>query len=151
MAMQLMVRKAPEPPPGDKRGGEMRGTGEAARIVIVEDELMVAWSLEATVEDFGYSVVGIFADGAAALAALAREPTDLVLMDINLGRGMDGVDTARRIKAAHSIPVIFISAYADPETQGRIADRIPGSVLLSKPVQPAILEAAMRAALNPPH
>lgn len=116
-------------------------------VAIVEDELMVAWALKSTVEDLGYQVAGIFADADAALARLLVQPVELVLMDINLGAGMDGVEMARRVKAAFQTPVIFISAYADPETRDRIAKAVPGAPLLSKPVQTELLAAAIRDAL----
>jgi CheY-like chemotaxis protein len=117
------------------------------RVAIVEDELMVAWSLQATVEDLGYQVAGIFADADAALAQLLLQPVDLVLMDINLGRGMDGVETARRVKAAFRTPIVFISAYADPAMRERIAKAVPGAPLLSKPVETSLLTAAIEDGL----
>lgn len=109
---------------------------------------MVAWSLESSVEDLGYSVTGIFADADAVLESLLTKPVELVLMDINLGGGMDGVDTARRIRAAYNIPIIFISAYADAAMQARIGKDVPGARFLRKPVQAADLEGVLRSALG---
>lgn len=150
MPMQFSAARVP-PPDGDSlRRAGAPATAREHRIAIVEDELLVAWSLETTVEDMGYSVTGIFSNADAVLASLLLHPVDLVLMDINLGGGMDGVDAARRITAASTARIIFISAYADPAVQARIRDSIPGAVLLRKPVQQAELGEALARSLSPP-
>lgn len=130
----------PAPQPRETRDDYAPGAG----ILIVEDELMVAWSFESQLEDAGYSVAGIVASGEAALARIAADPPELVLMDINLGAGIDGIETARRIRAAAPIPVIFISAYSDPETRERLDSAVPGSAFLSKPITFAALDRAIR-------
>ncbi len=137
-------------PPPRRKGEEDAESARATqpRIAIVEDELMVAWALESNVEDMGYSVTGIFPDADAVLESLLTRPVELVLMDINLGGGMDGVDTARRIRAAYNIPIVFISAYADAAMQARIAKDVPGARFLKKPVQAPDLEATLRNALG---
>lgn len=150
MHIQLSPRNAPSGGPATRSRGDKPGLAPARRIAIVEDELIVAWSLESTVEDLGYSVIGIYADANAVLASLAARPAELVLMDINLGGGMDGVETACRIKAFHAVPIIFISAYADQATRARIAKAVPGARLLRKPVQAVELEAALRSAFSRP-
>lgn len=129
--------------PGDHRDSD---SAPVVRIVIVEDELMVAWSLETTVEEMGHQVVGMFADGETALAAIGAARPDLVLMDINLGGGIDGVETARRIRTEHKAPILFISAYSDVETKARVEMTVPGAMLLRKPVPPERLGAAIEQA-----
>lgn len=113
------------------------------RVAIVEDELMVAWSLEAMLEDLGYEVAGMFANGEDALAALSRRPVDLVCMDINLGAGIDGVETARRLARERGPAILFISAYSDAATASRIRAQVPGAPLLGKPLSQASLEEAI--------
>ncbi len=104
---------------------------------------MVAWSLEALVGDLGCEVVVTYARGEAAAAGIDDEQVDIVLMDINLGGGIDGVETARRLREAQDLRIIFISAYADPETHRKISLAVPGAPLLRKPVSAALLAAAL--------
>lgn len=119
------------------------GDGTGRRIAIVEDEMMVAWSLETMAEELGHVVTGVFASGEAAIEALSRDPPDLLFMDINLGGGIDGVETARRLRQAHAMTVLFISAYADDATRDRVREAIPDARLLGKPVQTLILKQAI--------
>ena len=148
MPVQFSPSDGPLPRRRRRNHGGEPAPAAGRRIAIVEDELMVAWALESSVEDMGYSVTGIFADADAVLESLLTRPVELVLMDINLGAGMDGVDTARRIRAAYGIPIIFISAYADAAMQTRIGKDVPGARFLRKPVQAADLEGALRSALG---
>lgn len=145
MQVHFSPPATPPRPPSDRVDDVGATASPTRKVAIVEDELMVAWSLEGIVEDLGHSVVGIFANAEAVLESLLTQPAELVLMDINLGGGMDGVDTARRIKAAYRIAIIFISAYADPAMRERVAKAVPGAQLLKKPVQVADLVAAIAA------
>ena len=133
------------PPPGAAGLGDRLGREPplGRRVAIVEDEMMVAWSLETMVEDLGYEMVGIFPRGEAALAAITPDGVDIVLMDLNLGGGMDGVETARRLREADNVRIIFISAYADPATRARVTAEVPGALLLRKPVSAARLAQAL--------
>jgi two-component system, response regulator PdtaR len=117
----------------------------AKRIAIVEDELMVAWSLESMAQDLGHEVIGIYPSGEAALAGLADEEANLVFMDINLGSGMDGIETARRLRNGSRVPILFISAYADPATRTRVQEAVPDAMLLGKPVSGSALARAIEA------
>jgi len=119
--------------------------------MIVEDEVMVAWAMETLVEEMGHKVVGLHSGGAAAIAAFAQDLPDLLLMDINLGSDLDGIETARRIRAVSAVPILFISAYGDAATRHRIAEAVPGAALLSKPVQPHALKRAIDEAVATPH
>lgn len=149
MQIHFSGKRVPQPGLTKSQGAKALADPRARRIAIVEDELLVAWSLETSVEDMGYEVTGIFSNADAVLASLLRHPVDLVLMDINLGGGMDGVDAARRIAAASDARIIFISAYADPETQERIRQSVPAALLLRKPVQEAELGDAIARSLAP--
>ncbi|HEY0438660.1 MAG TPA: response regulator, partial [Xanthobacteraceae bacterium] len=73
---------------------------------------------------------------------------DLVLMDINLKGNIDGIEAARRIRELVDTYVIFITAYSDPATLARIQETVPGAPVLSKPVAPGRLGAAIKRALN---
>jgi CheY-like chemotaxis protein len=104
------------------------------RVAIIEDELMVAWSMETMLEDLGHDVVGIFANGEDALAGLRDETVDVVCLDINLGAGMDGIEVARRMRGTQPIAILFVSAYSDAATKLRIKEAVPGALLLQKPI-----------------
>ena len=86
-----------------------------AAIFIVEDEVIVAEDIRQTINTLGYSVSGIARSGEVAIEKVRETRPDLVLMDIHLAGGMDGVETARQIYSLFKIPVIYITAHADDE------------------------------------
>lgn len=89
---------------------------EQDRILIVEDERIIALDLRRRLERFGYRVVGMAAEANEAVDLAAREMPDLVLMDIMLSNGSDGITAATEIRRQHRIPVVFLTAYADEST-----------------------------------
>ncbi len=89
---------------------------EAARIAICEDERIVALDIKTFLVRSGSSVVGVFSSAEELLENMARINPDLVLMDINLEGDMDGVEASRELFERWSVPVIFLTAYADPST-----------------------------------
>jgi CheY-like chemotaxis protein len=91
-----------------------------ARILIVEDERLIAFDLQRRLTRLGYTVVALAASGVEAIQqALALHP-DVVLMDIRLQGDMDGVEAAQQIHASAAIPVVFMTAYVDADTQRRV-------------------------------
>jgi len=142
--MHLMVGP-PYKPARVAKIGPFQTTAMAVKhVAIVEDELMVAWSIEAMLEDLGHKVVGMFANGEEAVTALSAQAVDLVCMDINLGGGMDGIEAARRISEGRLVRILFISAYSDATTRQRVLDEVPGARLLGKPLMLNTLEQAIR-------
>jgi CheY-like chemotaxis protein len=100
-----------------------------ARILIVEDERLIAVDLQRRLTRLGYAVVALAASGAEAIhKALALCP-DVVLMDIRLQGDMDGVEAAQQIHASTTVPVVFMTAYVDEDTQQRIRATSPWSCL----------------------
>jgi len=85
------------------------------RILIVEDEGVAALDIKRTLESFGYEVVGRVVTGNDAISYAESTRPDLVLMDIVLKGSMDGIDAAMEIKKQLSIPVVFLTAYAEDE------------------------------------
>ena len=91
----------------------------ASRILIVEDEAIVALDLEGRLARMGYEAVGRATSGEDAIAlALAHRP-DLVLMDIRLSGEMDGISAADEIRRSIRAPVIFLTAYSEDATLNR--------------------------------
>lgn len=118
----------------------------ALRVHVVEDERIVALDLRASLEDLGYQVTGISSSEQQAVDDVQRHRPDLVLMDINLGRGGDGVNAGRRILREQAIPVVYLTAYAAQDTIDRAGEVAPYGYLL-KPVEMRELNATIRIAL----
>ncbi|MEI7773013.1 MAG: ATP-binding protein [Chloroflexales bacterium] len=99
-------------------------------IVIVEDEAVIARDLQLLLEDLGYAVPAIAATADEALASIDAAAPDLVLMDIRLADGSDGITVAEAILARWAIPVVFLTAHADPVTVARAQATSPYGYLL---------------------
>ena len=115
-----------------------------AKILIVEDEYLVAADLEASLEELGYSCAGIAPDLETALTLAASKP-DLALVDIHLRDGQTGPLIAARLAQEHGIAVLFVTA------NPRMAlDASPPGVIgvLNKPCQEAVVAAAVAYALQ---
>ncbi len=132
-------------------------TGNAGplRILVVEDDPIIALGLEALVADLGHSVVTTTDTAEEAVDAAALYRPDLILMDINLRGKRDGVSAAREIKEQLGTPVLFLTAYSDRETMNRVSEIAPLGVV-SKPVfrnglQSALLGATSQLARATPH
>jgi len=114
--------------------------------MIVEDEILVALDLEATLEDFGYEPVGIAADLKTALALVKTEPT-VALVDLNLRDGPTGSEIGARLARDHGIKVLFLTA--NPLMLGK---GVAGTVgVLTKPCWPDAVRAAIEYALCGDH
>lgn len=114
-----------------------------ARILIVEDEMLVAMELEAILEDLGYVSVGIAPDMPTALELATLKP-DLALVDLNLRDGLTGPEIGKRISGEHKATVLFITA--NPRVLG---DGIAGTIgVLTKPTDLENVSAAVEYALR---
>lgn len=127
---------------GRNRGN--RTPGAPLRVLIVEDEAMIALHLDCLVQDFGHDVVGIVRTADEAIATAGRLRPDIVLMDIRLARG-DGVTAAGEIQQRFAITSIFMTAHADDDTRRRALDTAPLDYLI-KPVDPVRLAGALQRA-----
>ena len=90
-----------------------------ARLLIVEDEAIVAMDLRFKLEDLGYSVIGVARFGKDAVRMAYQESPDLILMDINLQGEMDGVVAAKPMRERHKGPVVFLTALGDRDSLQR--------------------------------
>ena len=87
---------------------------EETKILIVEDEFIVANDIRNSLHSMGYVVTGIAASGEKAIRKAELEKPALVLMDIMLRGEMNGIEAAKQIHSQFNIPVVFLTAYADP-------------------------------------
>ena len=141
----------PRGPRSDGRPGFETEGRQKLRVMIVEDELFVAMHLESLLEDLGYEVTGIVSNGETAISEFRLQRPEIVLMDMNLGGGIDGLIAAQQIRAVNEVCVIFVTAYSDRQTLARIEAVLPGACVLSKPVTPGILQMALEAQPQGPH
>ena len=86
------------------------------KILIVEDEFIVAHDMELQLKKIGYNVLATLDMGEKAIEYVNRTVPDLILMDINLGAGINGIEASEKILKTRSIPLIFVTAYSDQKT-----------------------------------
>jgi CheY-like chemotaxis protein len=115
-----------------------------SRILVIEDEMVIALHIQSVVETMGHSVVGIAATAAEAIAMAHEHRPDLILADINLGEGPSGVDAAKDILDDFDVPVIFVTAYPERLLTG---ERPEPTYLITKPFEPSVLGATAAQAL----
>jgi len=120
------------------------------RILIVEDEQIVAADLQRTLERLGYSVIAHTAYGKDAITQAGSTLPDLVLMDINLKGDTDGVQAAEVISWLYNIPVIYLTAFSDDLRFHEIT-RTNRFGYLAKPYQESDLQSAIEKALQMSH
>jgi len=115
-------------------------------VLIVEDEGVVALSIQAALTKMGYTVVGIAVTGAEALSLAREHKPDVILMDIHIRGDMDGIQTTEKLNEISDIPVIFLTAYADDETVKR-ALKTKSTSYLVKPYNPRELYSNIEFAI----
>ncbi|WP_309085592.1 response regulator [Chelativorans sp.] len=113
------------------------------KVLIVEDEALVAAGLELFLEDHGFEIVGWALDGAEAMSLVTRRRPDVALVDIQLRRGEDGIELARTLHEEHGISIVFLTAQSDPATVER-AKSVRHRAYIRKPYDEADLLAAIR-------
>lgn len=121
--------------------------GNITKVLIVEDERIVAADLAQRLDRMGYRISGSVASGEEAVESVREELPDIILMDIMLKGRMDGVEAASLIRRKHDIPVIFLTAYSEDSTFQRAKDAEPHAYLL-KPFNENDLHLAIEVALH---
>jgi len=119
----------------------------SARLMIVEDESIVAIELSDYIEDLNYEVVGIASNGEKGFKMAMEFRPDVILMDVNLYGDEDGIDLAKRIKQEFSCAIIYITAFTDAKSLERAIETDPASYL-TKPFNHKELEVAIKIALK---
>jgi two-component system cell cycle sensor histidine kinase/response regulator CckA len=117
-----------------------------ARVLIVEDERIVARDIQTRLERLGYSAVGTTRFGDAAVEMAAEHRPDIVLMDIRLAGDMDGIAAATAIRSRLQLPVVYLTAYADEQTLARARVTEPFGYIL-KPFDERELSTVIEMAL----
>ena len=118
------------------------------RALIVDDEFFFAMSLEADMHALGFDICDVAANGyQASMLAMSNQP-DVVLMDINLEGGREGIEVARWLRKVCDAPIVFVTGYTDRDTVERIHEQVPGAPVLSKPVYHNRLADAVAAATS---
>jgi PAS domain S-box-containing protein len=115
------------------------------KVLIVEDERIVAVDIRRTLMSCGYTISGIASNAKEALEKFKQLRPDLVLMDILLGNKDDGIETAEKIIEIKDVPIIFLTAFADDETLERAKTINPFGYII-KPFEERELQAAMAMA-----
>ncbi|MGL4395471.1 MAG: response regulator [Hyphomicrobium sp.] len=116
----------------------------AARIMIIEDEPLIALDIETLVTEIGHDVVGIATTRSEATALAKRTTPGMVLADIQLADGSSGIDAVNDILKDMSVPVIFITAYPERLLTGQRAEP---TFLITKPFRPEMVKAVISQAL----
>jgi len=116
------------------------------KIVIVEDEGLIAADLKGRLERAGYQVPAVASTAVEALAAIKEKSPDLVLMDIRLKGDVDGIQVAERVRRDLDVPVVYLTAYEDRKTLER-ASKTQAYGYIKKPIASASLQGSIEMAL----
>ncbi len=117
------------------------------KILIVEDEMIIAANISLQLSTLGYDVIGIVPRGEEALTCVKEDRPDVVLMDINLKGELDGIDTVKRIKEVSDVAVIYLTANAD-ETHFSRAKSTHPYAFISKPFKKLDLQRAVELTID---
>jgi DNA-binding LytR/AlgR family response regulator len=120
---------------------------DKVKIMIVEDETIVALDLSMRLQKEGYEVVGIAASSDDAIGLFNEHNPDLVLMDINIKGKKDGIDTAKELKKIQEVPLIFLTAFSQSEYINR-AKAVNPSAYLVKPFNNDSLHTSIQIAIH---
>ncbi|KLK88849.1 hypothetical protein SZ63_04545 [Methanoculleus sediminis] len=127
----------------------MIGTGDGnTRILVVEDDGLIAFDMVTRLEEFGYGDVSVAVTGADAIRQAERMRPHLVFMDITLKGDIDGVEAAEIIRDRFGSRIVYVTAHSDPSVRNRAMATSPAGYIL-KPYTTADLVCAIRRALRP--
>lgn len=118
-----------------------------AKILIVEDEMIIGANISLQLSKLGYEVTGIVSRGEEAIAHLKENRPDIVLMDIQLKGTMDGIETASKMQIEADVPIIYLTANADDEHFERAKSTNPYA-FISKPFKKLDLQHAIELTLG---
>ncbi|EPG75408.1 response regulator receiver domain protein [Leptospira fainei serovar Hurstbridge str. BUT 6] len=116
-------------------------------ILLVEDEILTAMLIERELKKSGFNVSEHVTTGELALLSAERNPPGLVLMDIMLAGGLDGIETAAKLKSKFDVPIIFITGYSDLSIRERAAKITPLAYLV-KPIEINTLKSVIESCFS---
>jgi len=122
-------------------------TDAIARLLVIEDDRVVALDLCGTLEELGYIVIGTATRGEEAIELAQRLAPSLILMDVRLAGQLDGIQAATVIRSQSDVPIIYLTAHSDRETLQRAATTIASGYLV-KPFKATELRCAIEIALH---
>jgi DNA-binding NarL/FixJ family response regulator len=120
------------------------------KILVVEDDTIIAITIEGRLKQFGYRVVGRASTAKDAIAKTIEFEPDLVLMDIHLKGPVDGIEAAETIYGIHNIPVVYLTAFSDENTLERAQRTSPFGYIV-KPFSDSTLKTTIKLALLKHH
>lgn len=116
------------------------------RIIIIEDEAIIAAEIKSTLQILGYDVVGHAMNGDKALDLFARQEADLILLDINIRGTLSGIDLAKILRDNYDVPFVFLTSFSDKVTLDKAKETIPYGYIL-KPFSDNDLKVNIELAL----
>ncbi len=122
-------------------------SGNGWRILVVEDEAIIAMDIQNILTKIGYSGAEVAQSGEESIQKVAAGPPHLVLMDIKLKGSLDGIEAARQIFHKYHVPVVYITAFGDENTLKR-ADGTARFGYITKPFEENDLQATIQGALQ---
>ncbi len=117
------------------------------RIIIIEDEAIIAEEIKSTLTILGYKVVGHAMNSDRALDLFASTQADLILLDINLKGTLSGIDLANILKEKYAVPYIFLTSFSDKFTLEKVKETMPYGYIL-KPFSENDLKVNIELALS---
>ena len=126
----------------------MAQSSATRRALIVEDEFLIAFDLEASMRELGFDVCAVASNERDAMELAMSNPADVVVMDVYIGGTRAGIEAGRWLREVCGVPVVFVTAHSDDGTLERIHDVVPGAPVLSKPVYRENLARAVSGAIH---
>lgn len=120
---------------------------DKTRVLIVEDQVLTARSMEAMIQDHGMEVIALCKSGEDAVRIAETTVPDIVIMDIRLAGKMSGIETARALQEIHPTPIIYLSDYTDKATVRKAKETHPAN-FLAKPFNQSDLLRAIDLAIS---
>lgn len=117
------------------------------KILIVEDEMIISATIEESLNKIGYENIEIAFNAQKATELISRNTYDVILMDINLGKGADGIDVIKEIQKKKEVPVIYITGNSDNKTLAKAKTTLPGGYII-KPITETDLKVQLELLLH---
>jgi DNA-binding NarL/FixJ family response regulator len=109
-----------------------QGSPAQRRALIVEDEYLFAMSLTVDMQALGFDTCNVAANAQDAFLQAMEDPPDIVLMDVNLEGGREGIEAANWLREVGAVPVVFVTANTDRDTIERIHKQVPDAPVIAK-------------------